>query len=336
MEDPAADPAAAATETDPANDAPLSAADQERIISEEFERITATPTAEDKPAPDKPSDEERPRGPDGKFLPKDGDPAEAVVDDKGEAEKAAAAKAALNPETKPQPSAATVSAELPATGSLFDVDAIISSVTAEINAMEFEDVPAADGSSQKTTGEKALKEYGQIADPIMARQDKMIRAVVEKMTEIIRPALEVARAFQAETAQTAVKSTIDALVADGVSDAAQLIADPRLAEFAKQNPHYAALLVADPNRTDDIKFVMAKFRAAHGIAAPSGEKKTTGAPVQRARPNNALQAAVSSARGGGSARDEGGSITGTPEQIMRAEFDRLERLEKQQGAGGRI
>ena len=84
MDDLAADPVAAATVTDPANDTPLSAAEQERIISEEFERITAPPTAEGDPAVEKKTaDEERPRGPDGKFLPKDGDPVESVVDDKG-------------------------------------------------------------------------------------------------------------------------------------------------------------------------------------------------------------------------------------------------------------
>jgi hypothetical protein len=170
----------------------------------------------------------------------------------------------------------------------------------------------------------------------MARQDKMIRAVVEKMTEMIRPALEVAQARQAETAQSAVQTTIAALVADGVADAAQLIEDPRMADFASKNPHYAALLVADPDRLEDIKFVMSKFRAANGIAAPNGTKKTVATPIQRQRPSNALQAAVSSARGSGNARDEGGTITGSPEDIMRAEFNRLEQLEQRAGLAGRI
>lgn len=313
----------AATATAATDSGTLSAAEQDRIFNEEFEKIS-NPTAE-KPAEDKPKDEERPRGPDGKFLPKDG---EAVVEPvvEKQVEKPTVATPAVT-EQKPQPVA-----EPSSTGALFDVDAMIAGVQAEVNAMEIDDV---DGT--KTTGEKALKEYGQIADPIMARQDKMIRAVVEKMTEMIRPALEVAQARQAENVQTAVQSTISALVADGVSDAAQLIADPRMIEFANKNPHYAALMVADPNRIEDIKFVMSKFRAANGIAAPSGEKRqASAATIQRPRPNGALQAAASTARGSGSARDEGGSITGTPDQIMRAEFERLEKLEQQAGVPRRI
>jgi hypothetical protein len=109
-----------------------------------------------------------------------------------------------------------------------------------------------------------------------------------------------------------------------------------MADFASKNPHYAALLVADPSRIEDIKFVMSKFRAANGIVAPNGAKRAAAAPIQRQRPSNALQAAVSSARGSGNARDEGGTITGSPEDIMRAEFNRLEQLEQRAGRAGRI
>ncbi len=312
--------AAAATNT-----GTLSAEEQSRIFEAEFEKITTPdPVVKIDEATGKfPADDgERPRGSDGKFLPKDGEPEAKVVVEK--------------PAEKPVTATEQTTAVGSATGPMFDVDAIITSVTNEIEAMEFDDVPDAEGNAVKTTGAKALKEYGQIADPIMARQDKMIRAVVEKMTEMIRPALEIAQARQAETAQTAVQSTVDALEADGVSDAAQLIADPRMVEFANKNPHYAALLIADPDRIEDIKFVMSKFRAANGIAAPTGEKKITGAPVHRPRQNNALQAAASTSRGNGSAKDEGGSISGTPEQIMRAEFARLERLEQQAGVPQRI
>jgi hypothetical protein len=310
------------TTTTTTDSGPLSAAEQERIFAEEFERITAPPKEPADQEVDKPADGDLPRGPDGKFLPKDSEQAETVV-----AEKPAASTPAVT-EQKTQPAASQQQA---ATGPLFDIDAMIAGVQAEVNVMEIDDV---DGT--KTTGEKALKEYGQIADPIMARQDKMIRAVVEKMTEMIRPALEIAQARQAETAQSAVQTTIAALVADGVADAAQLIEDPRMADFASKNPHYAALLVADPSRIEDIKFVMSKFRAANGIAAPNGVKKSAAAPIQRQRPSNALQAAVSSARGSGNARDEGGTITGSPEDIMRAEFNRLEQLEQRAGLAGRI
>jgi hypothetical protein len=315
--------ATAATTTDSGQ---LSAAEQNRIFAEEFERITAPAEEQISPPEEKPSMEERPRRPDGKFLPKEGETADNPSVKPTDEKPADAAATPATTTQKPQPSA------LPsATGPLFDVDAMIASVQAEVDVMQIDDV---DGT--KTTGEKALKEYGQIADPIMARQDKMIRAVVEKMTEMIRPALEVAHARQAETAQSAVQTTIDALVADGVSDAAQLIDDPRMADFASKNPHYAALLVADPSRIEDIKFVMSKFRTANGIAAPSGAKRGAAAPIQRQRPSNALQAAVSSARGSGNARDEGGIITGSPEDIMRAEFNRLEQLEQRAGRAGRI
>ena len=313
---------ATATATTTTDSGPLSAAEQERIFAEEFERITAPDKEPADQLGDKPADVDLPRGPDGKFLPKTSEQAEEVV-----AEKTAVSTPAVA-EHKPQPAASQQQA---ATGPLFDIDAMIAGVQAEVNVMEIDDV---DGT--KTTGEKALKEYGQIADPIMARQDKMIRAVVEKMTEMIRPALEVAQARQAETAQSAVQTTIAALVADGVADAAQLIEDPRMADFASKNPHYAALLVADPDRLEDIKFVMSKFRAANGIAAPNGTKKTVATPIQRQRPSNALQAAVSSARGSGNSRDEGGTITGSPEDIMRAEFNRLEQLEQRAGLAGRI
>ena len=329
MADEITDPVDTATPAEtstPASDTgTLSAAEQERIFNEEFERISNPEPTNEKPVEDKPKDEERPRGPDGKFLPKDTEPAatEPVVEQPAVQPPTATPAA----ETKPQPAIQPSS-----TGPLFDVDAMIASVQAEVNAMEIDDVGGA-----KTTGELALKEYGQIADPIMARQDKMFRALAEKITEVIRPALEVAQARQYETAQNAVQSTMDALVADGVSDAAQLIADPRMIEFVNKNPHYAQLMVADVNRIEDIKFVMSKFRAANGIAAPSGVKKpTTAATIQRPRPNGALQAAASTARGNGSAKDEGGSITGTPDQIMRAEFERLERLERQAGTPSRI
>ena len=314
------------TSTQASDTGTLSAADQERIFNEEFERISNPAPTNEKPIDDKPKDDERPRGPDGKFLPKENEPAVEPVVEKP-AEKAAPV-APVSTEQKPQPAAEPPAA----TGPLFDIDAMIASVQAEVNAMEIDDVGGA-----KTTGALALKEYGQIADPIMARQDKMFRALAEKITEVIRPALEVAQARQSETAQNAVQSTMDALVADGVSDAAQLIADPRMIEFVNKNPHYAPLMVADVNRIEDIKFVMSKFRAANGIAAPSGAKKTaTAATIQRPRPNGALQAAASTARGNGSAKDEGGSITGTPDQIMRAEFERLERLERQAGTPSRI
>ena len=81
---------------------------------------------------------------------------------------------------------------------------------------------------------------------------------------------------QQETDQKAIQATIAAIVKAGVPAAAKLLADPRMVEFAKKNPQYAAMLVADPERAKDAAFAIEQFRAAYGIAKPAAsmEKQT--------------------------------------------------------------
>ena len=300
----------------------IDAASADQIQMDEFDRLQKRAVGEDTSGqvidpntPPQPDD--RPRGPDGKFLPKEGEPEEVEDDAKVETP-------AKVVEQKPAP-AAKVAAPAPITAPtapVFDFDAIMEAVDAEVKAMTFKDT--ANGQTVDITGEQSLTDYGQIAEPLMKRQDLAIRKVVERFTEIVKPLMEIAQAREAETHQTDVQQTIAAVVAAGVPDAADLFVDPRMIEWANANPQYKSLLVADPDRAEDLKYVFEKFRASIGAAKPAATaaKAKSVSPVQRPR---SVQAGISTARGEG-ARNEGGSISGTPEQIQEAEFNRLEKL----------
>ena len=264
------------------------------------------------------------RGPDGKFLKKDGTPGNPKPAEKPATEPEP--KPAATPEVKPEKPAvpapaATKPADAPkpapepesATAPIFDIASIMADVDKEVGAMKFKDAPDDKGAPTEITGAESAELYGQIVEPLKIRQDLAIKKLAERMNEIIRPVLDAAQARQVETHQTAVQQTIAAVVAAGVPDAAELIADPRIQDFAKANPHLAALLVTDPSRADDIAFVLGKFRAANGIAVPASAVKKPApapAPAKPAPRSPAIQAALATAHDGGAGEIGGDEFAG--------------------------
>ena len=210
---------------------------------------------------------------------------------------------------------------------LLDMKAILSEVDAEVNGRKYKDAPGADGSAVEISGEQAFSDYGQITEPMRDRQNLALEKMAQKIEGMLRPVLAAAQAQEQENTKTEIQRTIDAVVSAGVPDASELFADPRMAEWAGKNPQYSGLLVADPNRAEDIAWAFEKFRASIGGEKPSATSKSkTQQPVAQ-RPRSVL-AGISTARGSG-AREEGGSISGTPEQIMEAEFTKLQKRQQE-------
>jgi hypothetical protein len=319
----------------------ITTAQADKIQTEEFERMQKRAAGEDTStgaidpnAPPKettPTKETPPRASDGKFVsPKkegavEGEPVKPENEIKPKKTPLAPAPAAPAP-TK---GVATKLSDAP----LFDVKAIMAEVDAEIGKRKYRDSPGTDGTSVEVEGSKLLEEYGQITEPLRNRQDLAIERLAARMEELVRPALASTQDREAEKTQSVIQATIAAVVDAGVPDAAELLADPRMREWAENNPQYAPLLVADPAKADDLVWVFEKFRAAVGIEKPSSETAKP-KPAAPARPRS-VQAGITSARGGG-AREEGGTLIGTPEQIRNAEFERLARrqAESERLAGG--
>jgi len=270
------------------------------------------------------------RGPDGKFLKKEGDAKTAdpkPVEAKPAVVKPADAKPTEAKPAEAKPATAKTDSAPVAAGAMFDVKALMAEVDAEINAREYDDVLGDDGKPQKTTGAKAFQEYGQISDPLRDRQNLAIEKLMARIEQMVRPALDVAQARQAETVQSDIQATMAAVVAAGVPNAAELLKDPRLQEFANENPQYAGMLVADPDRAADIAFVMNRFSEKYGIAKPAAAAKTRTAPAAQPR-SREVQAALASARGGSGAAEAGGTDAGLSEdEKIVAMAQRMQREE---------
>ena len=284
----------AASEAEPSEASSMTDAEQDDFVRKQVAKLQRQAAGEEEPAKSADEDGDKKRGPDGKFLPKE----ETVVEDPAPAVETPAAT-----DKKPNSKPANEVEPVPtAKVAAFDFDAIMAEVDAEVKGMKFTDTE--DGKPVEITGEQAFKDYGQIAEPLIARQNKAIQKIAEALQAQVA---DIRRSIE-EPARASAENAMIAAVSEVVPDFPALSVDHRFHEFIDKNPKYAGLISTDTDLVDDMAYLVDKFRSAYGIAKPTEAKPKT-ATVKKETPkqSRAVQAALSSSRGGGVA--DGGDET---------------------------
>jgi hypothetical protein len=206
----------------------------------------------------------------------------------------------------------------------FDVD----KYTERINEA-LKDKVYRDDDGKDITEQQAYDQYGQVLSPMRDRLDAVVREIVKDVRESIeeiRKDLEPAKAIAAtQAASQAVEAEnrmLTALEKAGASDARALLSDPRMIEFVQKNPQYNNLIstdAANPDRVNDVLFLIDRFRAKAGISKPASTPQAS----SKKRMDNSIIAGKSTARGGGSPARDTGDDGKSPEQIMEDEEEKL-------------
>ena len=309
---------------------PMTDADQDAIVRTEVARMQAADAGEkndDKPVvdtsdlekPDAPADpnpkddDTKKRGPDGKFLKAGDKPAEIE-------------KPAEPAQEKPAP--------LPEPPAAFDVDAIVAAAIEEVGKKKYNDAPGADGKVTEVDGSQLISDYGQIIEPVR----DMLKGVAKKIADQFEAKLAGIRETIEAPARATAADAMIAAVAELVPDFRELNVDPRFAEFIEKNPQYGGLVSLDPKRASDVAFLVDRFRDAYQIAKPAAKTTKPAATVTPVTRPRSVQAALSSARGGGepvenselTATEAATKDQQTQEEFVRQQTMKLQREEEAQ------